>query len=361
MDSVRFPEPSIEKYPYLYKNMPADIGAKILTKGLSFSCVNNFVDKDNEFSFRQKPVSLDYFRWNMPVELMRDPTPEDKELALSLMKNPSLARCYAAYINSASGRVSDIQDMLKKHYYVCSLTTDSRTDYVWSDAEKSARLQLKLNTQGLLEEFPSWVRHVAYEKTVPFTNIVEFSKTLLGILYTKLEQFSNEKEVRIVFYDEQLKIHERINIGFQNETLSNGKIFYYNRRLPKYLEEIYIGKNCSLEIRHDIMRVISGEGDVEPQIKICEDIIRIYNDVNVPDFIFGNIFVNKRHQKEAISERDLILKRLRLLIDELSLYHSYDDVNVVMDILKKERKISNDALQIIRKSRYEHVKIVQEE
>lgn len=343
------------QYPYLYKMIPAELGVKILTKGLSFSCVNNFVDKDREFSFLAQRITAADIRRYMPAELMREPTHESRALAQRLLLDSSYASLLSELYKSGFGREPEIQATMKDHYYVCSLTSDDNPNFSWSDDTKSPKIQLRFDTQKLLNEFPTWVRHVNYVCEPVKANIFALRKDLSKILNAKNEAFRNEQEVRIILYDQQLSVYARINVGFSEEILPDGRKFYYNRRLPKYLAGIRFCKGCSESVKNEIRSILRNSQNVEQQKALCVEYMMLMKELNYPKTVNGQVFLLANNHEKFLTTRERKLKRLRLVIDELSLYHPYDEVNNIMDLLLAEQMITPEVERMLNKSHYSHV------
>lgn len=351
--------PSPTDEPYLYKMMPASLVPKILEKGLSFSNAKTFFDRDEFLAKRKSVEPHTYLRQVVPTLLCDIGGERAARRAQELMVNPFALAETVAYLNDKKEPLLRLQEMLQEHYYVCSLTTDSNLNFQWTDYDEGKpQAQLVLDTEGVLLTFSTWVFHVHYSKEPVRTNECEISNVLLDILYSKHERYKDEKEVRVIFYDKALEVDRRIMVSVKRETLQDGRKFLYARALHTFLRAIKLQRGCTKEQQDEIETELYREQALEPQICLCEDFLQLKEKCKEGEKFNGKILYHGLVSEGKMSEHEKDIVSQRLLIDELSMRHAYDDVNKIIAILQKENRVNARVRQLLKRSRYMHVKFI---
>lgn len=277
--------------PYLYKYVPADVAIVFLQKGLSFSRPSDFADK-NEFHTRFIPIRVHEFLAAMqeykkfrqnPAWLHR--LPPDEQFWWYSRNHPEVSpkskkqiRAIVDRVNATQKNVSSekLKQQLNARFRICSLTTWEDSEKMWREyAGDSTGVKFTFQTKALVNSEYGTLRPVAYSPKLPCYNPAYFSRDgehLLRVIYTKLDSFADESEVRLCvdLWRPQISALHGLYMSETRGEQNRQKEYLYYRPIQECLSAVTFGRNCPKVTKEKITSLLNQLPDTDSCMQLCE-------------------------------------------------------------------------------------------
>lgn len=279
--------------PHLHKYVPYDVAIVFLQKGISFSRPSDFADK-SEFQTRFCPIRVHEFlaAKQMHERFLQNPAwvhhlPPVEQLLWYSQPHPKMSpkskKLIKAHVNRLNARLKNVSSEKLKHqlnarFRICSLTTWDNSEKMWREyADDSTGVKFTFRTNALIDSILGTLRPITYSPHLPCYNPAYFSRDgehLLRVIYTKLDSFTDEREVRLCadLWRPQVSAVQGL---YTFETIGQHdkqREYLYYRPIQECLSAVTFGRNCPKGARERIIALLNQPPDKDICMQLCKQL-----------------------------------------------------------------------------------------
>lgn len=337
----------------VYKWIPISLASKILRRGLSFSPASTFKDV-TEFSVNYRPMQAEeLLSFMRRVEQDTGVISKERHYIEAMFNNPTYRQSFLQQFNGCGHKFqNDLKEALTERFFVCSLTYDPKEDFDWSDltGKSNELVRFTLNNKELHQHYKNMYRRVNYVSNRPAINqTAPLEQCAYDIIFTKLNTYEAEKEVRVVLCSDQLKVPCEQLCLLQE----NNEPYIYDLHLHDYLKAISIAETADTCYIEEWEEILNQQQSPDQQIELYEQVLPYVSSLKYPPPSPEQILL----PTDRLSDSERAFYEYYSAFKYFSSLHTKQVIDQIYGHLNRQKPVSTDLVKLFSLPRYNKIPI----